>query len=67
MSNIRNTMASPGWAEIVEKAKARIRKNMHAAMATRDTAEAMKYHQAAWAAEDALQEFLNELTDETES
>lgn len=59
--NIRNTMQTPGWKEIVEKAAARIRRNMHAAMATRDEAEALKAHRAAWAAEDALQEFLYEL------
>ena len=64
---IELTMQTPGWAEIILLAKARIRRNMAAAMAVRDEAEALKWHRAAWAAEDALQEFIQELEAESES
>ena len=57
-------MLTPGWTEIVEKANERIRRNSLLVMATRDEDEAMKWHRAAWAAQDALQEFLQELQDE---
>lgn len=63
---IRNTMMTPGWKEIVQRAKQRIKENSLLVMATRDEAEALKWHRAAWGARDALQEFLQELEVEQE-
>lgn len=66
MSNaIRNTMMTSGWAEIVAKANSRIKENGLAMMLTRDEAEALKAHRAYCGAQDALQEFLQELEDES--
>ena len=64
--NIEATMLTPGWAEIVAKAKQRIQHNSLLVMATRDEAEALKWHRAAWGAQDALQEFLQELEAESQ-
>lgn len=60
-SNIQATMMTPGWAEIVKKAQNRIQAAQLAAVSTRDEDEALKLHRAAWAAFDALQEFIEEL------
>ena len=62
--NIKNTMMTPGWAEIVEAAKSRIKANGLAMMLTRTPAEAIAAHTAYWGAQDALQEFLQQLEDE---
>ena len=62
--NIRNTMLTPGWTEIVEKAKRRIKENSLLVTATRDEAAALQWHRATWAAIDGLEEFLQELQDE---
>lgn len=59
-------MVTPGWAEIVQRARQRIKENSLLVMATRNEDEAIKWHRAAWAAQDALQEFLQELEAEQE-
>jgi len=58
-------MLTPGWAEIVEKAKSRIKENGLKMMLTRTPAEALAAHTAYWGATDALQEFLQQIEDES--
>ena len=62
--NIKNTMMTPGWEEIKQKALNRIEIGVKAAMTTRDEAEVVKLHRAAWAAHDALIDFIQDLEDE---
>ena len=57
-------MLTPGWAEIVAKAASRIKENGLAMMLTRDETEALKAHRAYWGAQDALQEFVQQIEDE---
>lgn len=63
--NIQATMLTPGWAEIVRKAESRIKENGLAMMLTRDENEALKAHRAYWGAQNALQEFIQQIEDES--
>lgn len=64
--NIRDTVVTPGWLEIVERANQAVKAAHFEALNEQDPAKYPEKHQIAWGASRALNTFIEQIEAESE-